>query len=89
MNRFFIIASVYLCITILLCIIRAIKGPDAANRLIAINVISTKTIVLISLISFVLKENYFLDVVLIYALISFISSVIISSYLSKEGDMKK
>ncbi|SHK00894.1 monovalent cation/H+ antiporter complex subunit F [Paramaledivibacter caminithermalis] len=78
-EKLLIFSSVFLSLTILLCTIRAIKGPNPADRLIAINVIGTKTVVLISIISFILKESYFLDVVLVYALISFIASIIISN----------
>lgn len=60
---------------------RAVKGPGAADRLIAINVVGTKTIVLILIVSFILKETYFIDVAFVYALISFIASVVIAKYI--------
>lgn len=83
MERIFIASSLFLSITIVFCMIRAIKGPLAADRLIAVNVIGTKTIILISLISFVLHETYFIDVVLVYALISFIGSIGIADLIDK------
>jgi multicomponent Na+:H+ antiporter subunit F len=64
---------------------RAVKGPSAADRLIAINVIGTKTIILILMISLVFKENYFVDVALVYALISFVASIVIANYIEKLG----
>ncbi|WP_243108613.1 monovalent cation/H+ antiporter complex subunit F [Clostridium rectalis] len=77
---------IFLSITILGCMYRAIKGPSAADRLIAINVISTKTIVLILMVSFILHETYFVDVALVYALISFIATVVISNCIGvREG----
>ncbi|KAJ52471.1 multicomponent Na+:H+ antiporter subunit F [Clostridium tetanomorphum] len=76
---------IFLSITIIGCMYRAIKGPSAADRLIAINVISTKTIVLIIMVSFILSENYFVDVALVYALISFIASVVIANYIENLG----
>ncbi|WFD09322.1 monovalent cation/H+ antiporter complex subunit F [Tepidibacter hydrothermalis] len=83
MERILIASSLFLSITIVFCMIRAIKGPLAADRLIAVNVIGTKTIILISLISFVLHETYFIDVVLVYALISFIGSIGIADLIDK------
>ncbi|MTI69459.1 MAG: cation:proton antiporter [Firmicutes bacterium] len=74
---------IFLSITIILCMYRAIKGPSQADRLISINVIGTKTIVIISIVSFILRETYFLDVVLVYALISFIASIVISSTIKR------
>lgn len=80
-DKLLIFSTVFLSVTIILCTIRAVKGPGPADRLIAINVIGTKTVVLISIISFILKETYFLDVVLVYALISFIASIVISNLI--------
>jgi multicomponent Na+:H+ antiporter subunit F len=66
--------------------IRALKGPSGADRLVAINVIGTKTIILISIVSFILKESYFLDVVLVYALISFVASIVIANFIEREEE---
>ncbi len=82
-EKLFIFSIVYLSIIIVLCTIRAIKGPTPSDRLIAINVIGTKTMVLIAIISFILKEQFFLDVTLVYALISFVASIIISQHIEK------
>lgn len=84
-HNLLVFSCIVLAFTILLCMLRAIKGPSAADRLIAINVIGTKTIILISLISFILKETYFIDVVLVYALISFVASIVISKFIETEG----
>ncbi len=79
--KLFIFSIIFLSLTIILCMIRAIKGPSSADRLISINVIGTKTIVLILIVSFILKETYFIDVALVYALISFISTIAISKFI--------
>lgn len=83
-EKLLIFSSIFLSLTIVLCTIRAVKGPSSSDRLIAINVIGTKTVVLISIISYILKETYFIDVVLVYALISFIGSIIISNYIETD-----
>ncbi|MGE4284484.1 MAG: monovalent cation/H+ antiporter complex subunit F [Clostridia bacterium] len=88
-NYLLLFGIIFLSFTIFLCVIRAIKGPSAVDRLMAINVISTKTIVLISIVSFMLKETYFIDVVLVYALISFIASIAIADYIEKTGEDKE
>lgn len=79
------IAIVFLACTVLLCMIRAIKGPDIADRMIAINVVSTKIIVIISFVSYLLEETYFIDVALTYALISFITSIVVAQTMSSGG----
>jgi len=65
---------------------RAIVGPSNADRLIAVNVIGTKTIVLISMISVLLNKEYYEDVVIVYALISYLATVIISRYVDERRE---
>lgn len=87
MSGIFVVSTIFLSITILMCMFRAIKGPSAEDRLIAINVVGTKTIVLILIVSFIMHETYFIDVALVYALISFIASVVISKFIeNSEGE---
>lgn len=74
-------AILFLSVTIFLCMYRAIKGPSEADRLVAINVVGTKTIILILMVSFIIHETYFVDVSLVYALISFIASIVISKFV--------
>lgn len=78
MTNNLIIASLFIGLTLLMALYRAVVGPTKGDRLIAINVIGTKTLVLMAIISLVLKEQFFLDVVLVYALISFTASLFIS-----------
>lgn len=74
MDNFYHIVVIFLGITIGLCMFRVIKGPSKGDRIIGINLIGTKTIVIIATISFLMRESYFIDVVLVYALIAFIGS---------------
>ena len=85
MSKVLIFAILFLSVTILICMFRAIKGPSAADRLIAVNVIGTKTIVLILIVSFLLHEKYFVDVAIVYALISFLSSIVIAKFIENSG----
>ncbi len=81
MTKILTFAVLFLAITIIGSIYRAIKGPSAADRLIAINVIGTKTIILILMISILLQETFFVDVALVYALISFVATIVIANYI--------
>lgn len=81
MDKFFLFSLLFLSVTIILCMVRVIKGPTKGDRIIGINIIGTKTMVIIAIVSFLLKESYFMDVVLVYALISFIGSYVISRQL--------
>lgn len=85
MTKILIFSILFLSFTIIGCMYRAIKGPSLADRLIAINVISTKTIILILMVSIIINETYFVDVALVYALISFIASLVIANYIQTLG----
>ena len=78
-------ALLFLSFTLVGCIVRAVKGPTPADRVIAVNVIGTKTIVVLVAVAVLLKQTYFVDVALVYALISFVSTVFIADYLKKSG----
>ena len=79
-----------LAVLMLAAIIRSVRGPKVADRVIAVNMLGTITIVLIAVLSVYLKESYLVDVCLIYALISFLAVVVLTKvytgiYLEKKG----
>lgn len=86
MDKLLIGGALFLAVTTLLSMIRVIKGPTRGDRIIGINVIGTKTIVVMALISSLLKESYFMDVVLVYALISFIASFVVARELDHPAE---
>ncbi len=67
-----------LAVMVLLCLIRAIIGPRIADRLMAINMISTMVMVIIATLAVVMNEGYLVDICLIYAMISFLSVVVLT-----------
>ena len=72
-------ALVLICLSVLtlLCLVRAIQGPRVADRIVAINMISTLTIAMICILALMLGEGYLADVALIYALIGFLAVVVL------------
>lgn len=65
-------------VLLLLCLVRAVRGPRVTDRIVAVNMIGTMTIAVIALLAAVLEESYLLDVCLIYAMISFLSIVVLT-----------
>ena len=61
-----------LIITMGLALVRAIIGPSVYDRVLAMNMFGTKTVLLLAVIAFFLGRPDFLDLALIYALINFI-----------------
>ena len=63
---------------IILGLIRAVLGPRLTDRVTAVNMIGTMTIVEIAMFALYLRESYLFDVCLIYAMISFLAVVILT-----------
>ena len=60
---------IVLAVLIILSIIRSVRGPGIADRIIAVNMIGTMIIMIIAILSVYLDENYLVDVCLIYAML--------------------
>ena len=69
---------IVLAVLLFLCLIRAVKGPLVADRLVAVNMMGTMVIVMISVMALLLQESYLLDIGLIYAMVSFLAVVMLS-----------
>lgn len=70
-------ALVFLSILTLLCLVRAIRGPRIADRIVSINMISTLVIAMICILALLQNEGYLVDVALIYALLGFLAVVVL------------
>ena len=60
------------------CLIRAVKGPRTTDRILAINMIGTMSIIVIAIMSLYLGESFLLDIDLIYAMLSFLAVVVLT-----------
>jgi multicomponent Na+:H+ antiporter subunit F len=59
-------------VTMGLALLRALLGPTVYDRVLAVNMFGTKTVLLLSVIAFLYGRPDFLDLALAYALINFI-----------------
>ncbi len=59
-------------VTMALALLRAVRGPTVYDRVLAVNMFGTKTVLLLAALAFVFGRPDFLDLVLVYALINFI-----------------
>lgn len=91
MYRGFLLGSmVLLAILIIMAVIRSAIGPTTTDRIICVNMIGTMTIAEIAMLAIYKDEDYLVDVCLIYAMISFVSVVILTKiytgiYLARKG----
>lgn len=92
-NFLFVVMGV-LIILIFFAFARAIKGPRVADRIIAINMIGSITIMVIAILAIVLDQSYLIDICLIYAMISFLAVIVLCKiymgvYLEKKQKKEK
>jgi len=80
-------------VTMGLALIRAVLGPSVYDRVLAVNMMGTKTVLLLSVIAFLYGRPDFLDLALAYALINFIGVLAVLEFFrnralrrSTEGD---
>jgi multicomponent Na+:H+ antiporter subunit F len=72
--------AVALLVVMIMAIIRAWLGPTIYDRILAVNLFGTKTVLLIAVVGFLFDRPDFLDIALVYALINFISVVGVLRY---------
>jgi len=68
---------------IFLCLLRMIKGPTSSDRAVALDILSTVTTALLVVLGFMFKRYIYLDVSLVYAVLTFVGSVVIARFLEK------
>lgn len=82
-------ASVGVLITMTLAFVRAMLGPTVFDRVLALNMFGTKTVLLICIVGFTTERTDFLDLALLYSLMNFIGMVALlrfTEYGSFSGD---
>ena len=67
----------------ILALIRVIKGPTVPDRVVGVDIMVTITIALMVLLALFFKRRIYLDVSLIYAVLSFVGVIAIARYLDK------
>jgi multicomponent Na+:H+ antiporter subunit F len=84
-------------LTILLALIRALAGPTVFDRILAANMIGTKTVLLIAVTGFLTGRPEWMDLAILYALMNFIGILAVlrfsafgslarNSHIEGEGD---
>ncbi len=73
--------SLILILNAFLCLFRAVTGPTINDRVMAVNVIGTKTLIILVLISYIYKQIFYVDTAIVYALLNFIIAIAVSRYI--------
>jgi multicomponent Na+:H+ antiporter subunit F len=77
----FAAAMIAVIVTMALALARAAFGPTVFDRILALNMFGTKTVLLIAVIGFLTRRPDFLDLALVYALMNFIGVIAVLRFL--------
>lgn len=86
MEQFFVGSAVTLCLIMFLALYRAVFGPSVCDRVLGAGFVGTKSAVLLVLIGFIYRRlDMFVDLALVYSILNFIGTLIVSKYFIKQG----
>jgi multicomponent Na+:H+ antiporter subunit F len=71
----FAVGTLAVLVAMGLALVRAALGPTVYDRMLAVNMFGTSTVLLIALAGFLAGRPAFLDIALVYALINFIGTI--------------
>ncbi len=77
------LAVIIIMVAIGLGIYRLVKGPTVVDRVIALDLLTLIAIALITMIALVTSRFIYVDVALVYGLLSFLSVLAVARYLEK------
>lgn len=82
-NIIYQIASSLIILSLLMTLFRLFKGPTVADRIVALDAMTIISISLIVLIAHFAQRIIYLDVAIVYGLVSFIGVVALARYLER------
>jgi multicomponent Na+:H+ antiporter subunit F len=71
-------------VTMALALTRALLGPTVYDRVLAVNMFGTKTVLLVSIVAFLSGRPDFLDLALAYALLNFVGVLAVLEFFQKK-----
>jgi multicomponent Na+:H+ antiporter subunit F len=83
MNIVLYVALGFIGIALILGILRFIKGPTAADRVVALDTMSVIVTATLALMAYIFQRYIYVDVSLIYAVLGFIGVIVLARYLEK------
>lgn len=81
MESFFWGVGIFLLLNAFVCLWRAHAGPTVMDRILAVNIIGTTTLVVLVVLALVFGRSMLLDVALVYGLLNFVITITASRFL--------
>lgn len=75
MTTFIWVAIIIIVLSIVGLVYRLVKGPTPSDRVVALDAIGVALICLVGLFSIIVDTSFFLDIILLLAILSFIGTI--------------
>ena len=85
LGDFLLVAAAGFAVLAVGMLYRAVVGPTMQDRVLAVNVLGTNTVVILAILGAALNEPTFLDIALVYALLNFLMAIAISKFTVEQG----
>lgn len=82
----YITVSVVILVAIAIGLVRAFRGPTLYDRVMAVNMVGTLTVLMVAVLGFMTGRPEFLDIALVYVLISFVSTIAVLRVVNTSND---
>lgn len=82
-----IYAMVALTILLMASLVRIIIGPTIWDRLLGMNLVTTKIVMAIAVLAVLMERSFLIDVAIVYSLLGFIASILIARFIEKKGQV--
>ncbi len=76
----YMITALGIVVGMALALYRGLDGPTLYDRILAVNVFGTMTVLMIAVLGFLMERPDFLDIALVYALINFIGTIAVLKF---------
>jgi multicomponent Na+:H+ antiporter subunit F len=84
MTDIWFVAVAMLGALIVLTMVRLLAGPTAPDRVVALDTVNTLTVASMIVLSVAYEQTVFVDVAIVYALLSFVGTLYVAKYLGGE-----
>ncbi len=85
--NFLVYVMVALTILLLASLVRIIIGPTIWDRLLGMNLVTTKIVMAIAVLAVLMNRSFLIDVAIVYSLLGFIASILIAQFIEKKGQV--
>jgi len=82
-NTILSIAMGIMLLSIILSLIRFVKGPCYSDRIIAFDVMTISSLAIIAGIAYLTNRIIYLDIAMVYGILSFLGVLVVARYLEK------